>query len=57
MNFNAESAETDVPMQTTKQKPIQEVRLGSIKAAIWANQTEAGVRYNVTFTHPKKAFQ
>jgi hypothetical protein len=28
---------------------VHEVRLGGIKAAIWQNQTEAGVRYNVTF--------
>lgn len=31
-----------------KQKPIHEVRLGSIKAAIWANETENAVRHNVT---------
>lgn len=27
----------------------QEKRLGRIKATIWANQTENGVRHNVTF--------
>jgi len=32
-----------------KQKPIHEVRLGFIKAAIWKNDTDSGVRYNVTF--------
>jgi len=31
-------------------KPIHEVRLGSIKAAVWRNQTETGVRHNVTFS-------
>lgn len=31
-----------------KQKPTHEIRLGRIKAAIWANETEKGVRYNVT---------
>lgn len=31
-----------------KQKPIHEVHLGSIKAAIWANETENAVRQNVT---------
>jgi hypothetical protein len=31
-------------------KPIHEVRLGAIKAAVWKNQTEAGVRHNVTFS-------
>ena len=37
-------------MKSTKQKPIHEVRLGHIKAAVWRNETEAGVRYNVTFS-------
>ena len=41
--------ETDVPMRN-KIRPTHEVRLGSIKAAIWRNDTEAGVRYNVTFS-------
>jgi len=33
-----------------KQKPIHELRFGAIKAAIWRNETTAGVRYNVTLT-------
>ena len=33
----------------TKQKPISEVRIGSIKAAIWQNNTDSGARFNVTF--------
>ncbi len=32
-----------------KQKPVHEVRVGSVKAAIWENQTENGARHNVTF--------
>jgi hypothetical protein len=32
-----------------KQKPVDEVRLGVIKAAIWKSETETGPRYNVTF--------
>lgn len=32
-----------------KPKPIDEVRIGSIKAAIWKNQTQNGDRFNVTF--------
>ena len=32
-----------------KTKPITEVRLGTIKAAVWKNETENGVRYNATF--------
>ena len=39
----------DVRM-TNKTKPIHEVRLGVMKAAVWRNVTEAGVRYNVTFS-------
>ena len=42
--------ESDVRMQNTKTKPINEVRIGVIKAAIWRNETESGVRYNVTFS-------
>ena len=33
-----------------KQKPAAEVRLGSIKAAIWENPVADGVRHNVTFS-------
>lgn len=33
-----------------KTKPIYEVRLGAIKSAVWKNNTEAGARYNATFT-------
>ena len=33
-----------------KQKPVHEVRLGAVKAAIWKNQTNNGVRFNATFT-------
>jgi len=33
-----------------KEKPIHEVRLGAIKAAIWKNDTANGVRYNVTLS-------
>jgi hypothetical protein len=32
------------------QKPVHEVRLGHVKAAIWANETQNGTRHNVTFT-------
>ena len=34
-----------------KQKPVNEIRLGRIQAAIWANQTEQrDVWFNVTVT-------
>ncbi len=35
---------------TMPDKPVREIRLGSIKAAIWKNQTEKGVRFNTTFS-------
>jgi hypothetical protein len=34
----------------TKAKPTSEVRIGKLKAAIWGNETETGIRYNVTFS-------
>lgn len=48
----AEIVWDDFPMakDTPKQKPIHEVRLGSIKAAVWRNDTDNGVRYNATLT-------
>ena len=34
----------------SSKKPIHEIRLGRIKAAIWENEGENGIRYNVTLT-------
>ena len=31
-------------------RPVHEVRLGKVKAAIWRNETEVGARYSVTIT-------
>ena len=31
-------------------KPVHEVRLGRIRAAIWENETQNGLRHNVTFS-------
>ena len=31
-------------------KPISEVCIGRVKAAIWPNETEGRTRYNVTFS-------
>jgi len=31
-------------------RPVHEVRLGRIKAAIWENETQNGPRHNVTVT-------
>ncbi len=30
--------------------PAHEIRLGRLKAAVWANETENGTRFNVTFS-------
>ena len=32
----------------SKQKPAHEIRIGSIKATIWENETPNGPRHNVT---------
>lgn len=37
-------------MSKAKKKPVHEVRLGCVKAAIWENESEQGVHYNVTFS-------
>lgn len=33
-----------------KKRPVHEIRMGRIRAAIWPNQTESGVRHNVTIS-------
>ncbi len=33
-----------------KVKPVHEIRLGRIKAAIWENETQNGTMYNVTLS-------
>jgi len=38
------------PLMKPKTRPVHEVRIGAIKAALWRNDTEAGVRYNATFS-------
>ncbi|MBX3412580.1 MAG: hypothetical protein KF708_07825 [Pirellulales bacterium] len=35
-------------MASSKPRPIHEVRLGSVKAAVWQNETSSGTRYSVT---------
>ena len=35
--------------QNKKVQPVEEVRIASIKAAIWRNEGESGPRFNVTF--------
>lgn len=38
-----------------QERPVHEVRLGKVKAAIWRNETEVGVRYGVTFSRIYKS--
>ena len=37
-------------MATQKKKPIDEVKLGNLVVSIWANETDNGIRHNVTIT-------
>ncbi len=46
----ANNQRTQPRSNDAKTKPVHEVRLGRIKAAIWANETDNGVRHNVTIT-------
>jgi hypothetical protein len=39
---------------TTSNKPVQNLRLGALQAAVWANQHEGRTYYNVTFTRSYK---
>jgi hypothetical protein len=39
---------SEVSQPEPKAKPVHEIRIGRIKAVIWANDTEAGTRHNVT---------
>ena len=36
-------------MQTRNSRPVHQIRIGMIRAAVWANPTEQGVRHSVTF--------
>ena len=40
-------------MMSTPQKPVDEVRIGRVKATIWRNETEEGQpRYSIVFLAP-----
>ncbi len=38
------------PPREATNRPVHEIRLRRIRAAIWANSTETGVRHNVTIS-------
>jgi hypothetical protein len=46
-NFIMASANKSSPKES-KKRPVHELRLGRIRAAIWENETEIGTRHNVT---------
>ena len=41
--------QTEVMPKAEKVKPVHQVRFGAVKAAVWRNDTENGVRFNTTF--------
>lgn len=41
--------------QSSGNRPAHEVRSGLVRAAIWANNTRSGTRYNVTVTRIYKS--
>lgn len=45
-----DSMEKEMTKATKKATPVHEIRLGRIRAAVWANKTENGVRHNVTLS-------
>jgi hypothetical protein len=51
---NGSSKAPTAPPEPAKQRPAHEIRLGRIKAAIWANQAENGTWYNVTVSRSYK---
>lgn len=38
----------------SNERPVHEIRIGKVKAAIWMNQTENGPWFNVTFSRVYK---
>jgi hypothetical protein len=55
--MNEEEGEEAMPnIENTPKstRPVQEIRLGRVKAAIWVNRTREGVIYNVTFERSYK---
>jgi len=40
--------------RSTQARPVHEIRVGRIKAAIWGNEGEHGVRYSVTVSRVYK---
>ena len=43
-------SESEMEGIPTSNRPVHEIRIGRIRAAIWENETQNGPRHNVTFT-------
>jgi hypothetical protein len=54
MNEEGEEAMPNIENTPKSTRPAQEIRLGRVKAAIWANRTREGVIFNVTFERSYK---
>jgi hypothetical protein len=51
---NGSSKAPAAPQDPAKQRPAHEIRLGRIKATIWANQNDNGTWYNVVLSRNYK---
>jgi hypothetical protein len=49
MAIKTSTASSRPSANATANRPVFEARLGRLKAAVWANSTENGVRHNTTF--------
>lgn len=47
---NGSTKAPPAPQESAKQRPAHEIRLGRIKATIWANHNDNGTWYNVTLS-------
>ena len=45
----AREAELQTGAAADRNRPVHSVRLRNIRAAVWANESEQGTRYNATF--------
>lgn len=51
---NGSTKAPSAPQDSAKQRPAHEIRLGRIRATIWANQNDNGNWYNVTLSRSYK---
>ncbi len=51
---NGSTKAPPAPEEPPKQRPVHEIRLGRIRAAVWANQGDNGTWYNVTLSRNYK---